>query len=180
MQGKSRVRPGREQAACSQDFSVPSVQLGASFTSLRTPEYLQSRAGPLRLARLHSSPCMTPDKHRNTEQHGPGEFKLLIKLNYSWKQFFFFFVSLLRQLARARALHLQVLIARLSSWSRAIGAPGAKESAQPHVPISAHGQLSHLSPPERPKPCWRRKAKPAGRRKRAGGGRRTSPLRLEL
>lgn len=87
------MRPGREQAACSQDFSVPSVQLGASFTSLRTPEYLQSRAGPLRLARLHSSPCMTPDKHRNTEQHGPGEFKLLIKLNYSWKQFFFFRLS---------------------------------------------------------------------------------------
>lgn len=94
MQGKSRVRPGREQTACSQYFSVPSVQLGASSTLLRTPEYLQSRAGPLRLAHLHSSPCMTPDKHRNTEQHGPGEFKLLIKLNYSWKQFFYFFFRL--------------------------------------------------------------------------------------
>lgn len=60
-----------------------------------------------------------------SEHPSSREFKLLIKLNYSWKQFF---KHPQRQVARGRTQHLQVLIGRLSHRSQAIGVAGAKES----------------------------------------------------
>lgn len=57
------------------------------------------------------SPCMTLTSTETPSSTALGKFKLLIKLNYSWKQFLNYSPRLL---ARARTLHLQVLIARLS------------------------------------------------------------------
>lgn len=90
------------------------------------------------------SPCMNPDEYRTTEQHSPREFKLLIKLNYSWKQFLNYPPRLP---ARARTLHLQVLIARLSppkpsyqrSWCQGVCAMPCR--VLQHHPYRRLGQL---------------------------------------
>lgn len=128
---------------------------------------------PLRASLSICSPCMTPDKHRTTEQHSPGEFKLLIKLHYSWKQFLNYPQRLL---ARARTLHLQVLIARLSppkpsyqhSWCQGVCAEQCRVLR--HRPYRRLGRLGcFLTPPdsgglERQKNRCRRKTKPRGQR----------------
>lgn len=140
----------------------PSLHLKDNMTSHKQkPKQGETQQGTallgLFLSPLHASlsifsPCMTPNKCRNPEQHSLGEFKLLIKLNYSWKQFLNY---PLRLPARARTLHLQVLLARLSppkpsyqrSWCQGVCAKQCRVLR--HWPYRRPGQLScFLTSPE--------------------------------